>query len=112
MTGRERLPTRRESLTECVRWPLEDGRKIHVTAGFSPSDGRVLEAFLRGGGVVGSERDHLLDDVAVPLSRLLQHGDQLDAIAAGLGRLPSDAAASLVGAVVDKLAEIEREAAQ
>lgn len=104
--ARTSLPNRRLTLTDCIRWPL-DGARVHVSAGFA-EDGRLLEAFLRGGGRVGSERDHLLDDVAVLLSRALQHGDSVAGIAAALGRMPGGEPASIVGAVLDKLAEMER----
>jgi hypothetical protein len=100
---RERLPNRRSQITESISW---GGSRIHVSAGFS-RDGRILETFLRGGGRVGSDRDHQLDDIAVVLSRLLQHGDRLADIARGVGRLPDGEPASIVGAVMDRLVEIE-----
>jgi hypothetical protein len=103
---RERLHNRRRQITDCVRWPLDAGRRIHVSAGFA-GDGRILEAFLRGGGRSGSDVDFLLDDLAVLLSRDLQHGDRLAKIASGLGRLPDGKPSSIVGAVVDRLLSIE-----
>jgi hypothetical protein len=103
---RQRLPDRRQQITDCVRWPPEGGRRIHVSGGLA-GDGRILEAFLRGGGRVGSEIDFLLDDIAVLLSRDLQHGDRLAEIASGLGRLPDGKPASLIGAVVGRLLTIE-----
>ena len=102
--SRQRLPNRRPAVTESLIW---NGARVHITAGFSP-DGRLLETFLRGGGRVGSERDHTLDDIAVALSRLLQYGDALTDIARGVGRLPTGEPASVVGAVADRLLEIER----
>lgn len=99
---RERLPNRREQTTDEVIWK---GTRIHVSAGFS-DDGRLLECFLST-AKVGSEIDHLLDDFAVMLSRGLQHGDPLADIAKGIGRLPCGGPASILGAVVDKLVEIE-----
>lgn len=104
--SRERLPNRRAALTDSVRWPIPDGRKIHVTAGFTV-DSRLLETFLRGGGVVGSQTDFLLDDIAVLVSRLLQHSDTLPQVKAGLGRTPEGVPSSIIGAVVDKLLELE-----
>jgi hypothetical protein len=105
---RERPPDRRNNATDNIRWPLDGGKRIHVTAGFA-RDGRIVETFLRGGGQVGSERDHLLDDVAVLVSRCLQHGDSLADIAAGVGREPSGAPASVIGAAVDCLRRVETE---
>src|SRR5215472_4270791 len=104
---RERLPNRRVQVTDATRWPLEGGRRIHVSAGLA-DDGRILETFLRGGGKSGSGVDFLLDDIAVIISRDLQHGDTIEAIAAGIGRLPDGKPASIVGAVVDRLMAIER----
>lgn len=104
---RERLPNRRTQITDATRWPLDTGRRIHVSAGLSV-DGRILETFCRGGGRVGSETDFLLDDVAVLVSRLLQRGDNLTSIAKGLGRLSNGKAASVVGAILDRLADMER----
>ena len=101
--SRERLPNRRPSVTETVI--LQTGERVHITAGFA-LDGRILETFLRG-GKTGSDLDHLLDDAAVTISRLVQHGDSLAAIAAGIGRLPDNAPASAIGVVVDRLLEIE-----
>jgi hypothetical protein len=101
--SRERLPNRRPSVTETVT--LASGERVHITAGFA-LDGRILETFLRG-GKTGSDRDHLLDDAAVTISRLLQHGDSLSAIAAGIGRQPDHAPASMIGVVVDRLLAIE-----
>jgi hypothetical protein len=104
--SRERLPNRRPQVTDGTRWPLEGGRRIHVSAGLA-GDGRILETFLRGGGKSGSSVDFLLDDIAVLFSRALQHGDSIEAIAAGLGRLPDGEPASIVGAVADRLRAIE-----
>jgi hypothetical protein len=103
--SRERLLNRRPSVPETVI--LTSGERVHVTLGFAV-DGRVLETFLRG-GKVGSDRDHGLDDIAILVSRLLQHGDTLGDIAAGISRLPDNSPASAIGAVVDTLVAIEAE---
>jgi hypothetical protein len=105
---RQRLPSRRDNVTVPAWWPPDRPRRIHVTAGLT-ADGRILETFLRGGSVVGSERDRLLDDVAVLISRGLQHGDMLAELAAGVGRLPDGSPASVVGAVIDAMLAIERD---
>ena len=94
--GRERLPSRRPSLTETIEW---QGRPIALSVGFSP-DGRPLELFARA-GKPDSDLDCVVDDIAVALSRLLQHGDQLAAIAGGVGRLPSGEPSSVAGAIID-----------
>jgi hypothetical protein len=107
---RARLPDRRAAVTTTITWPPDRGRRIHVTAGFGP-DGRLLEVFLSSAGQVGSDSDFLLDDAAVALSRLLQHGDDVEAIAAGLGRVERGRPASVIGAVVATLAWIAAGAA-
>jgi hypothetical protein len=100
---RERLPNRRRGVRDSFAWRE---RRIHVAAGLS-EDGRVLECFLRGGGRVGSDTDALLDDLAVLLSRGLQHGDKLADMQKGLGRLPDGSPTSVVGAALDALLAIE-----
>jgi hypothetical protein len=102
MSGRERLPNRRRAITETLDW---NGLQLYLTLGLAP-DGRPLELFVSG-AKVGSDRDCLLEDAAVITSRLLQHGDCLTDIAAGIGRLPHGAPASLIGAIVDRVVEIE-----
>jgi hypothetical protein len=102
-TQRERLPNRRRGVRDSFTWRE---RRIHVAAGFS-EDGRVLECFLRGGGRVGSDTDQMLDDLAVLVSRGLQHGDKLVDMKKGLGRLPDGTPASVVGAALDALLAIE-----
>lgn len=116
--SRTRLPSRRVARTESVLWPPPPdaaSKKIHVTAGFYPS-GRVGECFIRGGTKAGHERDSLYDDLAVVLSRLLQYGDTLADIEAGLsGRgdptddVPKGRPASLIGAIVEALMKLEND---
>jgi ribonucleoside-diphosphate reductase alpha chain len=106
---RVRLPNRKPPITESIRW---QGRRIHCRAGFDPATGTIKELFFRGGSKVGSEREHLLDDLAVLISRLLQHGEGIEEIRRGLGRLPGGAPASIAGAALDWLADLDREVAK
>ena len=69
MTGRQRLPARRPSQTETVE---HGNARFEVTIGFFPDD-RVGEVFASG-AKSGSELDGLLDDSAILISLLLQHG--------------------------------------
>ena len=102
MSARERLPDRRQCETVDLMY---GGRRHHLTVGFY-DDGRPGEVFLHG-AKVGSDSDGLNADVAVILSRLLQHGDT--DIAAGMGRQGrSGQPISLIGAVADRIAEIAR----
>lgn len=104
---RTRPPGRTDSRTTSIRWPLDVGRRIFVTANFA--DDRIVGVFLRGGGQVGSDLDFLLDDVAITLSRSLQHGDAADLLADGVSRSPGGAPMSLLGAVADELVQLEKE---
>ena len=99
---RERLPNRRPSETETIE---HGGARFDVTAGFY-LDGRPGEVFA-GGAKSGSELDGLLDDSAILSSLLLQHGVEPAALARTVGRLGDGTApASVIGAIVDLLAEV------
>lgn len=102
---REKLPNRREQVGDTFRWPPDATHRTHVAVGHS--QGKILECFLRGGGTARSERDYLLDDIGVLISRLLQFGDSLESIASGLGRSPDGKPMSVVGAGLDKMVELE-----
>lgn len=86
--------------------PGQRPRSIHIGFGVD-EEGRGREVFLRGGSVVGSDRDAELDDIGVIMSRLMQFGQPLDELSRALGRLPSGEPASIFGAVVDSLLAIE-----
>ena len=96
---RERLPDRRQAETLDL-W--HGGQRFHVTIG-QYDDGRPGEVFIHG-AKPGSDTDLLYDDIGVLISRLLQHGDTPDALAAGLGRLGNGLTpASLLGTIADAL---------
>ena len=97
--SRERLPDRRQSETLDL-W--HGGQRYHLTVGEYP-DGRPGETFIRG-SKPGSDTDLLCDDIGVLISRLLQHGDDPAALAAGIGRLGNGEPASIIGAIADILA--------
>ncbi len=97
--SRERLPDRRQAETLDL-W--HSGRRYHLTIGEYP-DGSPGEVFIHG-AKPGSDADLLCDDIGVLISRLLQHGDTPDALAAGLGRLGNGLGpSSLVGAIAAAL---------
>ena len=96
---RERLPNRRHAETFDIEY---GGKTYQVTVGFF-GDGRPGEVFLHG-AKTGSDADGLHADIGVLLSRLLQHGDSLGAVAAGMGRLGDGVTpCSIVGAALDRL---------
>ena len=57
-----------------------------------------------GGAKSGSELDGLLDDAAILISLLLQHGVEPDALTRTVGRHGTEPA-SIIGAIVDLLDE-------
>jgi hypothetical protein len=96
---RDRLPNRRQCETLDL-W--HGGQRYHLTVGEYP-DGSPGEVFIHG-AKPGSHVDLLCDDLAVVISRLLQHGDSPAALAAGLGKLgDGQGPASLIGAIADVL---------
>jgi hypothetical protein len=97
ITMRERLPNRRNSVTCTGEW---HGRSFYVSVGLSP-DGRPLEVFARDARP-DTDRDLIFDDFAVVVSHALQRGATLEALAAGLGRLPPDGSpSSVLGEIID-----------
>jgi hypothetical protein len=107
---RTKLPNRRKHETEILEWgpPGSATCEVFVSAGYDDF-GRLRETFIRGGGRVGSDRDFLLDDIAVLISRELQHDDSLDSMAAGMGRDEIGQPTSLIGAVIDLLVTMQVE---
>ena len=90
---RLRLPDRRAAETVELE---HGGQRFTVTIGFYPDGG------LRS----GSNLDALLADAFVVVSRLMQHGVEPRDLAASMGRLGSAAPASVIGAVVDRVAAV------
>lgn len=104
--SRERLPDRRRQVTDRLVWPPNSGRVIDVSVGFD-SKGRALEVFARL-ECPGSDLDAALDDASIAISRGLQFGDTLADLAIALCR-PDPRGNSVLAAVVDLAAKIERE---
>ena len=96
---RERLPNRRPS----VLLGLEhQGARYSLGVGFF-DNGKPGEVFLSG-TKVGSDVDGLLADLGVLLSRALQHGDNIEALRAGMGRLGDGSTpVSMIGSVLDRV---------
>ena len=76
--------------------------KVYVDAGLSES-GAVKEVFLRDRSHTVADLDHMLDYVAVLVSRCLQHGDALEELRRSMGRHPGGRPSSLIGAALDLL---------
>jgi hypothetical protein len=95
---RERLPNKRTNGTTTF---AQDGSHYHMTVGFYP-DGRPGEIFLNH-----DRSDSLLDvltsDAAILASLALQYGAPLDEIRHALKRDARGAAASPIGAALDRV---------
>ncbi len=101
MTARRRLPHRRGAVALDIE---HAGHRFRMQIGCFP-DGALGEVFLDA-AKQNSALDAFAADAAILLSLLLQHGATLGEIGHALRRVPDGTAASLVGAVVDRLAEM------
>ena len=99
--SRRRLPQRRAAIAVEVE---HAGHHFRMQIGCF-SDGALGEVFLDA-AKQNSALDAFAADAAILLSLLLQHGATLGEIGHALRRVPDGTAASLVGAVVDRLAEM------
>lgn len=111
---RQRLNTRRPNLTTEVAWrsPAGPDQKLIVTYGFD-DDGKVREAFCAAFRAT-SDLVALANDACVMFSMLMQHGEELANVADAVGEDRPEGAASgppssLIGAIVRRALEIERE---
>ena len=96
---RARLPHRRPAETVQLEY---GGTRFTVTVGFYP-DGRPGEVFTHGART-GSNLDAVLADACVAVSCLMQHAVEPRELAASMGRLGNAEPASIIGAVVDLVA--------
>ncbi len=108
------LPARRLVLRERIVYRRKHDQAdlwLYVTAGFHPETKQLLEVFIRPRGNVDTDLCRYFDDIGVLISRCLQHGDTLQSLAEGMGRLPGEprAAHSPIGAVIDALIDLRRE---
>lgn len=122
---RMRLPNRRPAVTRELTF---GGNPYLVTAGFEMVDGGQLvllrEVFISG-AKTGQDLMHVIEDASVAISIALQYGATAAALARSVARLPSAPVtpgdldrpegsaqrepASIIGAVMDLLAEMEAE---
>ena len=97
---RHRLPDRRPNMTVDFQF---EGQRYHVTIGYA-LDGAPREVFAHG-AKVGSTMDRLLDDACVALSLMLQLNVAPCDLAHSMGRFEDSSATSIIGALVDLVAE-------
>jgi hypothetical protein len=102
---RRKLPQRRGALAIELE---HAGHRFRMQAGHF-ADGSLGEVFLDA-RKQNSTLEVVAADCAILISLLLQHGATPGEIGHALRRTPDGAAASLIGAVVDRLAEMEPEA--
>jgi hypothetical protein len=102
MTLRRRLPQRRGAIAVELE---HAGHHFRMQIGCFP-DGVLGEVFIDA-AKPNSTLDAFAADAAILVSLLLQHGATPAEIGHALRRAPDGAAASLIGAVVDRLAEME-----
>ena len=93
MTGRRRLPNRRQSMAATVI--VEGVRYTATTSRFE--DGGLAELFLDGGGKIGSSAQIAAQDAAILASLLLQYGVTADKILSALNTLQDGTPAGPVG---------------
>ena len=119
---RRRLPNRRPSE---IRTLNVGNLTFAATVGFDPVDGRPREVFLAG-AKDGTDMAAILDDASVVISVALQHGVPAAALAKSVARMPAapltpsdlaapngpaqTAPASVIGAVLDLVSELDTDA--
>ena len=101
---RRTLPQRRASETFDLRFWSQN---FTVTVGFY-ADGTPGEVFIDG-GKTGQDVQSTARDAAVVLSLALQHGTPIETIRHAVTRSGSGAAASILGAIVDRLTTLAAE---
>jgi hypothetical protein len=102
MPLREVLPARRRAETFDMKFGGQN-TEFSITTGFY-DDGRLGEVFITG-AKAGSEMASLTHDGAILISLALQHGTQLATIKYAVSRNANGSAASIIGAVVDRIME-------
>lgn len=99
---REKLPERREG--EHFEFIFR-GRRFQVGVGKYP-DGRIAEVFL-GSGRSGEEMQAIARDAAITISIMLQYGAPLESLRAAVTRTHDNEADSPIGALLDRMHELE-----
>lgn len=110
---RIRPPNRRLSVTACAVWKTESAEHaFHITAGFNPADGRLVEVFYADGQKSGTNLRDTVQDACVLVSLLLQYGASIDEIGKSLSAAPDLAQggtrpATILGTIVEALRGLE-----
>ena len=106
---RQALPHRRPALTAVVAFapPGRAEASFTVTAGFDPRTGALSEVFYSDGMKSGTDLQHTIGDACVIVSVALQHGVPLADLSRSLGRDDDGRPASILGALIGALVEME-----
>ena len=100
-----RLPTRRQTVSECLVWGAPGREKtFELSVGFAP-DGTAREIFLRG-HKTGSDFEMLTDDACILASKALQ-ADMGRPLAAEIAASLGGPETSLIAAALHRAATIE-----
>lgn len=106
--GRTRPGGRRPGITLPVKVELSEGKavKVLVTVGFyeegHPREGKPCEVFCAD-FKAGTQLHGIIMDACVLMSRLLQHGETADELAAAFSKPPS-----LLGRIAQAVGEVSR----
>lgn len=110
-TNRRRPPDRRLSITTRAVWATETAEHaFHITAGFDPATGQLVEVFYADGQKSGASLRDTVQDACVLISLLLQHGASVQDIGKSLSTAPvfgEDRPATILGVITDALADLE-----
>jgi hypothetical protein len=109
---RAAIPNRRHCVTVDT---VVNGSPATISVGFHPETGEALEAF--ADIARGSDLQHAVSDACVSVSLALQHGMPIATLEKAVGRVPAwipvqgimvegEAPASVVGVVVDTIADV------
>lgn len=113
-SAREALPPRRPLISETIEYANSKGEPVSHPAqiGFNPTL-EPKEIFI-GGSKEGTDMRAVIDDASVIVSVALQYGVPAAAFAKSISRVPVELDGppvkpnSIIGAAVDRLAELER----
>jgi hypothetical protein len=103
MTTRRVLPNRRPAILQDI---VFNGRRYTIELGRF-DDGDPAESFVHQAKPSCDDMGAVSRDAAVALSIALQYGTPIDVVRGAVTRNPDGSPASLIGAVVDMLAEVE-----
>lgn len=108
---REIPPTRRLTITQKLEWQTEQSiHKFLVNVGVHPRTGKIIEVFYADGQRSGSQLRHSVEDAAVLISLLLQHGVSPTDISKSLATVPvfgTDQPATPIGVIAEFLKDLE-----